>query len=429
MTETLKKTSQKASKAAQIDPVSPQLEKKLRAFRNEQRKSKPKKKLSYKERNAILEQEIAKLYEGQSFDNWLHLFDEIDAYLPNAGNQRTSAQNDIKRWIELEKGNKDNQLIIKQIYAEPIEKIDGRKQNKGIYLPLLKSILLYSLSQETGYTKEFTYTQFWLEMGMRNQFYTNEKIRKALPKYDSEITEEDLEDFFRRTGIKNKNITDYLLDTLQDECLLRHEKHMMIREGHNEPRYATDEEVRTIGSEKKRFMKEWGYETEQEVFLAGKSRALYKKVKESLGFSYYEQFKVYVYEEDVLKDAIIDNITKIKETLNLESIKNELNSKIIECDVQSADKRHMKELVKVEQEYHDYEQSMAIGPYKGNKEKYIEEHGNELIKSDQYSNKFEKMDQYFTSLSPNKYVNLLYQIEQDLKEEKKNKETKDTTVI
>ena len=401
-------------------------EKKLRSIRNDQRKTKSKKKLSYKERNALLEQEIAKLYEGQSFDNWLHLFDEIDTYYPSneGGNTKKAAQNDIKRYMELEKNSSSQQLTIKQIYDEPIEKQDGRKQNKGIYLPLLKSILLYSLSQEEGYTKEFTYTQFWLEMGMRNRFYTNEEIRKALPKYDSEITEEDLDDFFRRTGIKNKNITDYLLDTLQDECLLRHEKHLMVREEHKEPRYATTEEIRLIGSEKKRIMTEMGFETEQEVFLANKSRVLYKKVKDAVGYSYYEQFKVYVYEEDILQDAIIKNITRIKETLNLKDTKKELNSKIIECDIQSAEKRHVKELDKLEQEYKEYEETMVLGEYKGKHDKYIEEHGNDLIKSSQYTSKYEKMDQYFTSLVPNEYMSLLYQIEHDLLEEKDEKKNK-----
>ena len=47
---------------------------------------------------------------------------------------------------------------------------------------------------KSGYTKEFTYSQFWLEMGMRNSFYTDEDIRTELPKYDPEITNDILND-------------------------------------------------------------------------------------------------------------------------------------------------------------------------------------------------------------------------------------------
>ena len=381
--------------------------KQQRTKNNNTRKTQKTKKLSYKEKNEILEQEIAKLYEGQSFENWIHLFDEIDTYYPDNSSSQQIAQQDIKRYIEIEKTPNSHELTIKQIYADPIEKADGRKGgNRSLYLPLLKTLVLYSLAQEEDIVKEFTYTQFWLEMGMRNQFYTNDEIRKRLPQYDNEITKADLDDFFRRTGIKNKNITDYLLDSLQDEGLLRYEKNIMIKEDNSPARRATYDEIAQIGTEEKKIMEKWGYKSKQALFLADRSKALYKEVKKILGYSYFEIFSVIVYKKEALEIGLRDNIAEVKKTLN---------KTIIDQNKLNAQKRHDKEYVKLEQEYKEYNNQMVLGEYKNEPEKYIEDHGNKLYKQDDYADKFNKMDQYFTATGKNKYIELLNKIERDIK--------------
>ena len=57
-------------------------EKQLRNQRNAKRKTLKKKTFKYKESHNLIKEEIAKLHEGQTFDNWIHLFDTIDTYYP-----------------------------------------------------------------------------------------------------------------------------------------------------------------------------------------------------------------------------------------------------------------------------------------------------------------------------------------------------------
>lgn len=122
-----------------MDPrtLLPPLPKEL-SKRNAARKGKKTKKLSYKERNNLLEKEINRLYEGQEFKNWLHLFDEIDTYYPDkeGGDSKKATQDDLKRWIGIEKQEHSHALTIKEIYAEPKDRVDNRIYGNRRNVPL-----------------------------------------------------------------------------------------------------------------------------------------------------------------------------------------------------------------------------------------------------------------------------------------------------
>ena len=104
-------------------------EKQLRNQRNAKRKTLKKKTFKYKESHNLIENEIARLYEGQMFDNWIHLFDTMDIYYPEEqrGNSRTMIQENIQRYLEIEKQPNSHSLIITKIYDTPVEKEDNRK--------------------------------------------------------------------------------------------------------------------------------------------------------------------------------------------------------------------------------------------------------------------------------------------------------------
>ena len=362
---------------------------KLYTIRNTKRKSQPTKQIVYQHTSGKLQESVSQLQEGQEFENMTELFDSLDVYLPNSGNKRIAALNRLECFLSVEKlGSK--RVRIKEIYQEPIEYLDGRSQgNHSVYSSYLKAALLYSLMQENGYTKEFTYNDFWIEMGIRNVYYANEDVKKELPNYDHEITADIVTDYYKWTGSKSKNITDYILDSLQNENFIRYEKHLMVKtENDFEPKRATSKQVSLIGTVEKAFMKEMGYKTKQEVFLAGQSRALYKKVKEEIKMSYFEQFTVYIYGKEILQYGITENLNEAKENLN---------KLITQSDKNGAERRMLKETQRLEEEYKEYTKNILAGkPI--SKSSFKMSNGHHLYSDENYAQSFDKVAQYLSPL-------------------------------
>ncbi len=390
--------------------------------RNEKRKTQPTKYAKYKDEHGKLHEEVKKLEVEQLFTNMKDLFDTLDTYLPNDGDQRSTAIRRVKRHINIE-NEKGNTIKIVSIYDEPIEWVDGRSGgNRSVYTQYLKSILLYSLLQEEGYSKDFSYTKFWVEMGMRNKYYSNEQIKKLLPEFDEDITGEMLDDFFYWTSSKNKNITDYILDSLADDGLISYDKYKMVKKpNERNPRKATAKERSEIGSEEKRIFTDWGYKNKQEVWLARKSRKLYKEVKHNLGYSYFDQFTVYIFDRKILENGIetcledcAANFDEFKQT------RMALNDVIIAKDIESAQRRYDKTLKKAEKKLEELRDSFALGtPNTNMMDKYI----HHLYINGDYVDNFMKPEEYFTRLNPNMAIcKVLKDIEEEI-ERKKEEES------
>ena len=379
-----------------------------RKERNNKRKRSNKYQVDYLVRHNKMSEIFDELQEGQKFDSWPDLFDYLDLYYPESGN-KILLQEHIKRYIRLNK-DKDSKsgLIVEEIYENPVEWIDGRKKgNHSVYITFFSSILLWLLLQEKeksgSYSIQFSYNEFWKAMGMRNSYYNNKGVQELLPEFDEEMTPELLNDFFRWSGSKNRNITDYILDNLYNKGLLTYKKIRMIREKNGDKREATDEEIAFIGSEEHRIMREMGYKNKKELFMSGDNLNLYKKVKESIEKNYFDELYIIIYEADVLTMGLMDSIKELKQQLNdkIKDNKNDLNNKITTYDIRNAYNRHDLEKDKIDQAYKEYIDTRVLGKI-DSKEEFLEDNGIPLYYDDTYPKRFEKAVHYFSDLKLSK---------------------------
>ena len=375
----------------------------IRKDNNLNRKSNIEYQIDYLDKNDYLREQKLKpridtLQEGQIFDNWLHLFDYLDLYYPIGNGNSVVYQNRLKCWVNIEKGT-GTKLIIKEIYIEPIEWIDNRKKgNHSIYITFVSTLLLWKLLKETEHKIEVTYNQLWKMLGMKNNYYGNKEIQKFLPKVDEDMTPDFLNDFYKWTGSKIKNITDYALDTLQDKGYLKYTKQIMMKEN-NIIRKVTSIEESKILSEETKIMKAMGYNSRKDLFMANKSLELYNRVKKELGFSYFDILSIIVPDDEVLSLGILENIEELKNFDNIQEreYKKKLNQEITEYDLKGAKKRKDNEFERLDQLYKEYEKNIALGVPES-KEDFIITNGYSLFIDSGYIDKFKKAAEYFNDL-------------------------------
>lgn len=312
-----------------------------------------------KELTEEMEKEISNLSEGQEFKNWKDLFEYLHIDLPSGGKGKSIAINHLKQWIAVENVENSNRLKISEVYEEPLELVDGRKGgNHTVYKNYLKIILLNSLLLSDDFEKNYTYSEFWTNMGMCNHYYTDAKKKSELLENNVLVNEDQMDDFFRRTWSIMKGITDSVLESLQAEGMLEYTKGKMIQKKQNSPAVAaTKKERQIIGSVETRVMHQMGYKNKKDLFLAHKLKEFREKVKGILRkkykwINYFDCFNIIAYEKDVLETGIENNINELKLTLN-SNITNRVKKdtrKIIE-----------KEHDRVQKDYDNYSSQYALG--------------------------------------------------------------------
>lgn len=96
--------------------------------RNEKRKDQPTKQIIYKIQHNKIQSTISKLQLNQEFANTVELFDYLDIYLPDSGNQRKTVIQKLLCYINYTSSDSGQKIYITDIYETPIPWIDGRSQ-------------------------------------------------------------------------------------------------------------------------------------------------------------------------------------------------------------------------------------------------------------------------------------------------------------
>ena len=340
-----------------------------------------------KEKDGTMSQEISRLSEGQIFKSWRDIFSYLHIYLPKGGKIRELAIDHLRQWVAIEDVPNSNKKIIAEVYTEPHMLLDGRSEgNHNLYKLYLKTILLSIFLESDVFDRNYTYMQFWKEMGMCNLYYSDKEARKKLLKADTTITEDQMDEFFSRSWSIMKSITDSVLDSLQNEGMLEYGKSKMIVEHPNTPaRLATKEERHIIGSAETRAMHRLGFKNKKDMFLHRKTKECHKIALKILHEeyeweNYFDCFSVIAYKKDILAKGLEQNIKELEKEVQRQEAKQQLNSNVIRRIKDNAQKTNDREVQRIQEMYQEYLATWIGTPWTYNQ--YFETKAYHLFRED-----------------------------------------------
>lgn len=318
--------------------------------------------------------QIDKLTQGMEFKNYKALCDFLEIEY-KIGKAKQFQMAEIERFVEMHKvGNK---IIIDEVLAMPVEKIDKRKDPKKIsnnstYSKDIQALIISLLAGSDGHAVYIPVNRMLRVLDMVNCNYSEAK--KAIPKL-SEITqvpESYCYDFFNNNNIQLKKKVETALKGLANRALVSYKqsisvcvlvndieftstgdikvtpssKKECVSTYHREHREATELEEKMILRAKEEVLEEFRCSTLQYVFLTGRWAEFQKKVNALLLERanieyYYDSYKI-IYNADSIDKAYLKQLEQEERTL----ISNNLNSNIIKMINKNSSTIHKRALRK-----------------------------------------------------------------------------------
>lgn len=268
--------------------------------------------------------------------NYKHLCELIEEK-PKTGNSKKAHLKEIRRHLKIQENEGTNEFKIFEVFETPLKKDDGRIEgNNSIYLSHFELILLHHMAKrlQSGSISvfEFTKANIMILTGMSNNKYFKEEELK-----NKEISEFNIKDFYRRTGLKFSKLIDTMLYNFKKRAILNiKEVYKIIVD--NELITANKVEECMIIKAKKVVLNEMNFKNMQDIYLKFKSKKFYQRLNELLKELYDWDVCYKAWELSFCNDTIQNSINEyIHEINEVQKQRIELNQKIKESINQQAE--------------------------------------------------------------------------------------------
>jgi hypothetical protein len=293
---------------------------------------------------------LQSLFKGQIIHNYKELCALLDID-EKTGNAKVSQFKELEQYFKLTKNG--HSFIVEDIYKSPIEKVDGRKLgNRSIYVDDISIQLLDYIVKNKHRAVIFqdskrlflTAHEIFLITGMINERYipTKQSIRAFIEETPGSLDIDDLNEFFKRTEGKMRQILLAALKNLQDGryAILYETKHR-IQDG-MKWRLATGKEEEKIMDVKNKIIAEMNLRTSREIYFNGRSFEFHSRVNSKLRSLYgwtgiYSGFLIGYGEQ--LKPTLKRYKEEFKKLL---SFRYSLNGKLASFTNKDAERKYLK---------------------------------------------------------------------------------------
>jgi hypothetical protein len=255
---------------------------------------------------------------GQEIKNYKVLCQMLNQE-EKGGKQKQLQLVDFQRYFEYQKvGQK---FIITDIFDEPLEKEDKRKQgNNSIYVKYIEVILLHYLSKQKNYTCILRKNQIWFLLGMINNKYGTIS-NKELEELDYCTNAFAVNHFYQRCNQRLERILFSALNNLKNRKLLSYFEQVIIVPIEGSGFIASDNDIRRLDAVSRSVLESMGFQSMIQVYCKFKSREFYDEVNYRLMELYdwkysFKQYKLIYTPENIIKAIPESEIQLQKLTLN-----------------------------------------------------------------------------------------------------------------
>jgi hypothetical protein len=231
---------------------------------------------------------------------------------------------ELQRYVRLQKQRGKKEYLIMEIYLTPLHKDDSR----DMYKQHIQLILLDYIARN-GNT-ELTKAQIMNMCGLCNErYFTLQQEEYIL--HEDKVTEFDLKDFYRRTGLKFSEIIDVAVKGLGGSNYCYAVVRKVYKIYTNEDTFiASAEEEKIILDAKRKVLNQLGLSTIPQVFRKFKQKEFYYEVNKLLNnqYGWYRCQQVYQITPTVRIHDNLQHFIKLLDDKNKE--RKLLNDKVID---------------------------------------------------------------------------------------------------